>query len=341
MDLENKNKTHPRAAELDNKTNEELSYEESLFIEYTPNHVKVLFVCVCITSLFCSCVSLTVLKRTRRIPHAAKFLSAGLLCFDSLYMTVITIRKFIQEPLLNTTLQVLSTTLLQLGYVTVTFMSVERFFMFFKPMKYIAKCTPSYLRLSTITIWVATVTVFQIVRYGACYVKFESRKVFNQAGLCNRIVTVYYLTLVVLSLSISMLCYWSIFNMVKRQLAYYERKKVSFTMMASFLRSYKSTTLVLVYILVIFVTSFVYAIIILYIRYMNLDVRSIRTSLEVVSAINCFINPFLYVMWFKESQMEAFKLFSCFNKNFKTKAEAMKYEIFDIVTSYQHVTSTV
>ena len=303
-----------------------------LFIEDFPAYVDIIYVTVCVISVLISSFSITALRRTKRIPYSAKFLSTGLLCFDSIYIISITVRKFVKDPLYNTSLNVLSTQVLQLAYVTVALMSLERFLMFKKPMVYIKKCKKTFLHTTAAILWATTIIVFQTVRYGFCYVKFKSYYVFVKAGLCNQIVTFYYASLVVLVLAISMTCYWGIFNIVKRQLANAEKRKISFASTANLLRTYKSTSLVLVYLLVILITSVTYALIITYIKFMNLEVAYVRISLETISMMNCLLDPFLYVMWFKESQMQLLLIFSRFSLC-EQKAATMKYQIFDIVTS--------
>lgn len=320
------------------KTNS--SKDITLYIEDHPGYVKSLFLCVGLVALVLSSTAIIVLRRTRRIPVAAKFLTTGLLMFDFMYLITVSLRKFITIPLYNTTLQVLSTTVLQLAYTTVTLMSLERFLMFYKPMKYMKICTERLVYITASIIWTVTVTVFLMVRYAVCYSIFESENVFIEAGKCNQIVTIYYSVLVTLVLGISTVCYWNIFNIVKKQLERCERTAVTFASTVNVLRTYKSTSLVLVYLLVIISTSLTYAIIIVFIRYMNLGIDSVRLSLETCSIVNCMIDPFLYVLWFKESQMEVCKLLARFSKKFQKKADDMKYEVFDIVTATQAFNTT-
>lgn len=304
-----------------------------LYTENYPWYIKLFFFCVGTVAVVSSITAIIVLRRTRRIPHAAKFLATGLLTFDLLYISLITVRKFVLNPLINTSINVLSTTVLQLAYVTVALMSVERFIMFYHPMRYMEMCTEQVVKFTSFTVWTFTVIIFQTVRYAACYMVFESYLIFEEAGRCNQIVTIYYSALVIAVLVTSTVCYWNIFNIVKMQLTNSEKKTASFASAASVLRTYKSTFLVLLYLLVILCLSATYTVIIVFIRVMDLDVGTVRLSLDTVSTVNCIIDPFLYVLWFKESQMEMYRLFSRFSKRLKRKAEDMKYDIFNIVTT--------
>lgn len=311
----------------------ESRFENELYIETHSKDVCAIFACVGMISLLSSCVAILVLRRTTRIPYSAKFLSTGLLTLDSIYILSTTVRKFVPYPLYNTSLQVLSTTVLQMAYVTVALMSLERCIMFKWPMRYMTLCTEHFVRRVAFTTWTATAVTFQSIRYGVCSIQFHTELVLKQAGTCNKIVTMYYSALVVTILLTSIFCYWSIFRIVKTHSTSNEKKTLSFATTAAILRSYKSTSLVLVYLFVILCTSFTYAMIIVFIRFRDLGVAELRLSLEIVSLTNCILDPFLYVLWFKESQMEVYKLFSRFSRRLSVKVERMKYDIFDIVTT--------
>lgn len=311
----------------------ETRFENDFYIENHSEDVYAIFACVGIVSLLISSVAILVLRRTTRIPYSAKFLSTGLLTFDSIYILSTTLRKFVHYPLYNTSLQVTSTTVLQLAYVTVAIMSLERCIMFKWPIMYMTLCTEEFVRMAALITWIATAVTFQSVRYGMCSVQFHIALVLKQAGTCNRIVTIYYSALVVTVLGVSIVCYWNIFRIVKTQSTSNEKKALSFASTAAILRSYKSTSLVLVYLFVIMCTSFTYGMIIVLIRFRDLGVAELRMSLEIVSLTNCILDPFLYVLWFKESQMEVYKLFSRFSKRLSVKVEFMRYDIFDIVTT--------
>lgn len=310
------------------------SYTENssadLYIEIYSTTVKMMYLTIGIFSAVCSTFAIIILHRTKRVPDSAKFLSSGLLIFDFMFITLSTTRKFVTIPVYNTNMNVISNAFIQLAYITVGLMALERFVMFYRPMLYMKFCTKRSIRVIAVTSWIATVITFYAVRYGVCYLKFASMHTFTKAGLCNQIVTIYYSLLVVLVLSISMFCYCNIFRFVKNQ-ATVDGKNLSFRSTASLLRSYKSTSLVLVFFSVILSTSIAYVIILVYIRQMGLGVTEIRVALDGVSIVNCFLDPFLYVLWFKESQMELYKILSVI-RCLQTKADRMRYKVFSIVT---------
>ncbi|KAH3882670.1 hypothetical protein DPMN_006614 [Dreissena polymorpha] len=64
---------------------------------------------------------------------------------------------------------------------------------------------------------------------------------------------------------------------------------------------------------------------------MDLSAYMVRLSLDVVSTLNCLLDPFLYVLWFKECKLELLKIFSCLGQVIKDKAASLHYEVFDIV----------
>ena len=317
--------------------NESMLMDSRFYVENYHIGIKVGFAVVGGLSMVFSLLAITALQRTKRIPGNAKFLATALLVFDSLFITMSSIRKFVINPTYNTNLNVLTTSCMQLTYLTVGMMALERFCVFYRPMMYMRIVTRRRVKTIATCAWIIMLTTFQIVRYGVCYVKFKSDNVFMKAGLCNQIVTIYYTGLVLIVLLTSMLCYFSIFMIVKKK-HNATSKPISFNSTLAAIRGFKTTSLVLVYILVIFSTSLAYSIIIIYIRLKDLGVTTLRMSLEVTTLLNCICDPFLYVLWFRECRMEILKMFAPFNKRLQKRIDAMKMDIFNIVisTSYQY-----
>ncbi|KAH3819809.1 hypothetical protein DPMN_121553 [Dreissena polymorpha] len=64
---------------------------------------------------------------------------------------------------------------------------------------------------------------------------------------------------------------------------------------------------------------------------MSLGPYKVRLSVDAVSTLNCMLDPFLYVLWFKECKLELLKMFSFLGKSVKEKAKILQNEVFDIV----------
>ncbi len=55
-------------------------------------------------------------------------------------------------------------------------------------------------------------------------------------------------------------------------------------------------------------------------------------SIEIVAMLNCMLDPWLYVIWFRENRMELLKLFCSWNAVSRRKIESMRIDMFVIVT---------
>ncbi|KAH3701114.1 hypothetical protein DPMN_076098 [Dreissena polymorpha] len=106
---------------------------------------------------------------------------------------------------------------------------------------------------------------------------------------------------------------------------------MSFRSVVSLIRGYKNTALVLVFWVLILVTSLTYGIILVFIRSMGISPYIVRLSLDAVSTLNCLLDPFLYGMWFKECKLELLKIFSWLGPSVRKKTNLLQYEVFDIV----------
>ena len=313
--------------------------EEDIYKEDYPLSIKIIFAVVGVISLTSSVLAVLALRRSRKIPASAKLLATGLLTVDCLFILITSTRKFVLDPHINNVLTVAGNAVLQLAYSTVAFMSAERFFVFHRPMTYMRICTIGRVRFAMFFVWGFVITTFYSVRYGVCYAKFRSSEVFYIAGQCNMIVTVHYSLLVITVLTTSMICYCRIFSIVREKCGRKHERRLSLRSVISLMRGFKTTSLVLVYSFVILATSISYVFIIVFMRFFKLGITEIRLSLDAVSIMNCIFDPFLYVLWFRECQMQLFCMLSFINPKFRTRVAKMRIEIFDIVTYDTTLTS--
>ena len=311
-------------------------YENAALKNYKEDYhvgIKGAFLTIGIVSIIYSTVAITALRRTRKVPPSAKFLATGLLLFDTLFIIITTVRKFVYDSYYNMGLVVLGMMSAHLQYLTICMMSVERLFVFYRPMIYMRVCTREFLRSVAMTVWVSELVVFLMVRYGVCYLNSYSTKVFYEAGFCNNFSSIYYIFLVVFVLAISMACYIKIFHIVREKKSRKDpSRRMSILSVIETIRQFKTTSLILMYLLVILCSSLAYAALIVYVRFNEISLTELRLSLDTVSLVNTLFDPFLYVLWFKECQMEVLKIFGCIDERIRARVRKMQIDIFDIVT---------
>jgi len=332
----NKSGLHPKPDNASTFSN----YLYAPFIEDNPIGIKIAFALVGCVSVISSVLAIVALRRTKKSPPSAKFLATCLLTIDCMFICVSSVRKLVHDPLANTSLQAIGNTVIQLAYFTVAIMSVERFFMFHSPMIYVRRCTLRVLRTVLASVWVSVIVSSFTVRYGLCYVKFRSLVVFDVSGVCNQITTAYYSFLVITTVFTCSFSYYRIFKIVQGKQTTNGDLNLSMKCVFGIVRGYKGTSLVLVYASIIIGSLFVYLILIILLRQNYLDMGTFRIMTDAVTHVNCFFDPFLYVLWFKECQLEVLKMFSFLGENVRTQVVKMKMEVFDIVISDCHAART-
>ena len=271
------------------------------------------------------------LRRTKRIPYAARLLSSGLLIFDMTFTVAVITREVVTDVVINLHCHVITMIALQLAFSTVALMSIERYVVLNWPNKYLRLGSQMRIKFTVIFIWVSIATLFLVIRYPVCMIYFDKRSVLTRPGTCNQIVTFYYTGLIGIVYMTSIVCYIKIFIVIKNKNGE-TSVKPSYKNALNVLKKYKATSLVILYILVISMTSLAYAVVIAMIKIHNLDPCTIRASTDIINFVNCVMDPFLYVLWFRESQMECLKLIAPCSKRIKTKIESMRIEVFGIVT---------
>ena len=295
--------------------------------------VKCIYILVSCVVITVNVLAMIVLRRTKKIPYASKLLCTGILLFDLNFVIISTTRKFIKDPPTNLAFQVFGSVSYHLSLISVMMMSVERFLLFSYPMRYLRIITEKLTRTVILSTWFMYVASFMIVRYGVCYLHMKSEKVFVQAGTCNNIMMAHIGICLLIVTLISCICNWKIFRLIQSK-KYRSNGGLSLSSSTRAMRSYyKSTGLVLTCLIVLLLTSCAYGVILVGERFLNFGVLNLRISFEAVSTINCIIDPILYIMWFKECQMELLKMLSCINGKFLVKAEEMRIDIFCIVVS--------
>jgi hypothetical protein len=304
----------------------QITYEsEHAYVESHSAAVKVLFVLLALVSMTSTLFAITFMLQTRKIPYATRFITTGLLVFDLTFIVLSTIRKFITDPVLSYTVQTILTNFLQMTIFTVGLMSIERYFVITRPMLYIRVVNKQLVRKIVLIAWICVFMLCVSMRYGFCYLRYQSMSVFTTAGFCNKFMTFYYSCLQVTILCISCGCYWKIYRCINKVTS-------STITTANTLRGYRSTYLAFVYLLVIILSSFGYFTIIILVQTNQIQNTTLRLSMEAVSFFNCILDPFLYVFWYDECRMQFVKCLGICSERYRQKAEQWRIDVYNIVT---------
>ncbi|KAH3790314.1 hypothetical protein DPMN_168512 [Dreissena polymorpha] len=92
-------------------------------------------------------------------------------------------------------------------------------------------------------------------------------------------------------------------------------------------KHYKATSAVFVYLVIIILTSAGYLLVIK----LNLSHVALRFGLDIITTVNCILDPFVYVLWFKECRMEMLKMLSVclpYVPSLERRIENMRKDIF-------------
>lgn len=250
-----------------------------------------------------------------------RFLSSGLITYDILAVSFFTIRKFVSNHSFNILTQVVGVSFCFNAYVTIGLMSLERYILFRFPNFYIRNFTCKKVKSVTFVVWLISFGVYFYVRLGVCFTFSQGISLYDVIGKCNRETFIMYSVTIVVVIVISFTCYWKIFQIVKSDHTTY--------ISAKSLHQYRSTSLVFVYVVTLTMTTAGYIIVI----GCDLERIALRLSNDLVNTFNSMVDPFVYVLWFRECRMEMIKMFVCGSKKWKNRVENMRLEIFDVVTS--------
>lgn len=251
-----------------------------------------------------------------------RFLSSGLITYDILAVSFFTVRKFIADHSLNILTQVIGVSFCFNAFITIGLMSLERYILFRCPNFYIRHFTCRRVKSATCLIWLASFTLYFYVRFGVCFMYSGGSTLHDVIGKCNQVTFTMYFCTIFVVLVISFICYWKIFRIVKSDHSIHNLNTHS-------LRQYRSSSLVFVYIITITLTCIGYIITIA----SNLERVALRLSNDFVNTFNSMVDPFVYILWYRECRMEMMKLFLCGNRStrWNKRLEKMRIEIFDVV----------
>lgn len=300
-------------------------------IEVHSAEVKVAFIFVACVSITASVSAITFMHRAKKIPHAAKFLTTGLLVFDVVFIVTSTIRKFVLHPFTNSNMQTMVSLWYQLVTVTIVLMAIERYILILKPMWYLNNVTKMKVRITVVSVWLIESSIWLFIRYGVCYIKFKSVSVFITLDVCKPILIMSHMMLLIPAFVISFTCYWKIFRVIQSKVTSGRTMSVFDT--AKEIRTYRATSIVFVYIVLITCITVAYVVILMIAQLGLVSQTRHKVSIEIVSICNCILDPFLYVMWLRECRLELFKCIAVVFKRYRQRVEEMRMDIYNIVTT--------
>ncbi|KAH3790311.1 hypothetical protein DPMN_168509 [Dreissena polymorpha] len=200
---------------------------------------------------------------------------------------------------MNILVQVTSINCAFLAYVTVGMMSLERLILFYDPNFYLRHVSSKLVKTIAYCVWLAATLLYLSLRFLVCFLQTEDFSLYHVTGKCNTISNNGYIAGIAVTIFIAILCYIKIFLIIKSDVKLSMRPNVS-------VKHYKATSAVFVYLVIIILTSAGYLLVIK----LNLSQVALRFGLDIITTVNCILDPFVYVLWFKECRMEMLKMLS-------------------------------
>ena len=299
-----------------------------LHLEY-----KITVSVICGISLIINSFAIYILKQTFRIPPLNKFLASALFVFH-----VVSNASMILEKSTSSVNVYISTICLALHTVcttanapTVALMSLERLWALSSMRLYFKYHKSNVIKLIPILVW--TMVLVSIVnRFILCPIYTMTTQ------YCENLFRNAFPTLVAVWTGISLICYIKIFKIMWRTSQLHGCQRPS-RMLDGMGAGSCATLVVFAFLL----TSIVYLTLVLVVGWFQKGpyVEKITILMNLVEICNSFVDPFLYVLWFKECRFVLMKKLSFFFPGMERKVEVMRIEVYDIVTALRLGTRAV
>lgn len=254
--------------------------------------------------------------KTRAVPKTAKFLSCGLLIFDSSAIFLLNIRKFF-TGIINIHIIAIAYTLSFLAYMNIIFMSCDRYLILSYPFRYIRM--EKVMKPFVVFSWSFYSLTMLIICYVKCFGQYTdpTSLVKCNVSIYGRVVLIIFPLIMLLSM----------FFFVKVLIVIYNVKCSE--KRAIRLRDFKSTTVMLCC-----VVNFVTVALVCFLSVLiPMDDNVRRMFGDAVFTANGVFDTLAYVLIFRECRMIFMRLLGFFSSKAKIKAENMRIEIFNIVPS--------
>lgn len=284
--------------------------------------IKVSIFVVSVLVLLFNGVSLIALLRTHHTPKTARFLSAALLVFDFLSTLMYTIRKVVEDPRYNLMFHMMAMACSYSAYINIAIMSLERLVLFEWPIFYLRRVRFCWVKAVCVTTWSMYLGVYTIHTV-QCYVNVDVESQHTLVCFENVIIrhalVIFTFTTVVSCITLS-----RILMIIQKQ----REKNIG---VKSSLRQHKSTACVLFCCGNYLVTT-VSCMLLAFVVTQN---HMRRIVIDIVLTVNCFVDTCVYVWWYKECRLKLIQFFSKIYPGLERRVEAMRINIFDIMT-YNH-----
>ena len=329
----------------------------NLEIDFQPNDadkffwVAFAFTFEMIVSICCNAVALWVMIKCRKLPISIRYLSINLLVamlVGSCSNVIHSVWGFIIGPYGDNDLQFESRSFSNSVFVSLTwcclcFVILERFFALTFPLKYAHYVTKTSLYITIALIWLVNILVPTLLFF------FNWLSIcgkYDFAKSCDRFAMhhpsrIFMMTVLFIYCGITIVVYAKITRIIQRQNSVV--RAITMTTQnapnpnSSLSRSLPSTNVILVIVLsfIILQSPLVFTILLFELR-PDLQEQQLRSLLFCViflfGEINTYVVLYFYIWRFEECRMNFYRMLSNTSDRYKDKAEALRIEVFNIVT---------
>lgn len=313
-------------------SNESTTYVTEILTDFSDQHendiINSIFVVVAMFCLVFSGLSLVAINRTQYIPQTACFLSSTLIIFDCATTFTYAVRKLVTDSDVLNTITLIGLGWSYASFINVAVMVVERLVVFQWPyfyMRHVSHGTCMKLMLLVIVVFLCSWTT----EWAVC---FTSRTGYWNTRSCYSPVIKKYMTATFATLAIvTTACFIKIGIIIRRQ-----RRKIQPNSETS-ARNMRSTIVVFLCCVNYFFTAVMNLVLVYTAPQISIVTR--RTIYDVLYMLNGLTDTCVYILWYKESRYELFKILSALIPSFRQKVEQMRIEILDLGTTRHSATA--
>ena len=267
-------------------------------------------------AVLCS-VSLFGIVKTKRTVYATRLFSAGLLVVDLLFLVLSSVSKFFPYNDIFW-LQHVARGLHISSWTAVLVMSLERLLAVNWPYQYIKMVTKRRARIVCAATYVLGFLQYAMIRVLVCYISSEATN-------CNAAFKIYLLLLLTMMPIISSCVYFKLYLIVRESFKRcFQKQRMS---------EFKGTFVSFLYMTNTFVCSLIYLISSVFMIVTGLDSHpdgGLGIITDFITLVNCYIDPLIYVIWYRETKLELLKVAQTCLPRLKPKIQKMQTEVYNI-----------
>lgn len=275
--------------------------------------VKIPLIAIGVVLFVWDILALATINFAKRTPQLVRFFSTALISFEIVTLIAFTIRKLIFDISRNTFVYAIGAHFVLLSFVTVCLMSAERLVLFTKKGIYLQHVHVQTFRRIAISLWI----MITLSYYGSvCLICPILR-----SKICETVISLSFGVFLFAAVAISIACYIRIYFVLSTTTDGEQMQKRTILKL-------RATGLGFMYLLVTIcgLMSFMLNLI------FKTDLPNKTLQMDIYSLVNCALDPFLHVWWFKECQIQFLSIFSKCFPSLTGSVERMKISLFDIVT---------